>query len=83
MPYCVAAALLDGHVSMESFNDRRRAEAQLHWLGVRRVVVNRDAEMSRGFPDGTPSRVKVKLRDGRTLTQEVKYPRPRRQPHDR
>jgi 2-methylcitrate dehydratase len=31
--------------------------------------------MSRGFPEATPSRVCVTLRDGRALAQEVRYPR--------
>lgn len=74
MPYCVAAALLDGHISMESFNDLRRADPQLHEL-LGRITVHRDPDMNRGYPDGTPSRVRVTLRDGQTLSREVKYPR--------
>lgn len=74
MPYCVAAALLDGHVSMESFNDLRRADAVLRAL-IRRVEVHRDVEMSHGYPLGTPSRVRVTLSDGRVFAREVKYPR--------
>ncbi|MGB4258176.1 MAG: MmgE/PrpD family protein [Phycisphaerae bacterium] len=74
MPYCVAAALLDAHVSMESFNDRRRADPQLREL-IRRVAVHRDPGMNHGYPDGTPTRVRVTLRDGQTLAHEIKYPR--------
>lgn len=74
MPYCVAAALYDGHLSMESFNDLRRNDPELRAL-VRRVTVHRDPDLTRHYPEATPSRVRVTLRDGRTLAHEVKYPR--------
>jgi 2-methylcitrate dehydratase len=74
MPYCVAVALLDGHVSMASFNEWRRADPELRAL-VRRVAVHTDPAMDRGYPEGTPSRVRVTLGNGQELTGEVKYPR--------
>lgn len=74
MPYCVAVALLDGHVAMESFNDRRRSDPELRAL-VARVAVHRDPAMNRGYPEGAPSRVRVTLADGQSLAQEIKYPR--------
>ncbi|MEP0842686.1 MAG: MmgE/PrpD family protein, partial [Phycisphaerae bacterium] len=74
MPYCVAAALLDGHISMESFNDLRRADPQLRSL-IHQVVVRRDPAMNAIFPQAAGCRVQVALRDGGVLAQEVRYPR--------
>lgn len=74
LPYCVAASLLDGHVSMETFSDIRRCDPQLQSL-IHRVTVRRDAALTRSFPGASPCRVQVVTRDGAVLAQEVRYPR--------
>lgn len=74
LPYCVAVAVLDGDVNLGSFSERRMADPELHEL-IQRVHVHRSEELNRGYPEGVPHRLRVRMRDGRELTQEVKYPR--------
>ncbi len=74
MPYCVAAALIDGDVTLASFTDERIADPKLREL-IQRVAIHRDAELTKGYPDGIPNRVRIKLADGCELIEEVRYPR--------
>jgi len=72
--YCVAVALIDGTVTQASFNeDRLRDPAVLGLLD--RIQIVETEECNAGYPDGIPNRVVVRLRDGRELSQLVKYPR--------
>jgi len=72
MQYCVAAALLDGEVKLDSFEDAavRRSPAQEL---LRRVEMHEDSTESTavdGFADVT-----IVLRDGRRLQRRVDEPR--------
>lgn len=74
MPYCVAAALTDGRVTLESFDDRRIQDPALRGL-IARVSMHRDAELTRGYPEGIPNRIRLRLRNGTELAEEVRFPR--------
>src|SRR6476661_2586047 len=74
MPYCVAAALTDGDVTMDSFTDERINDPALRAL-VGRISMHRDAELTRGYPEGIPNRIRVRLRDGREVSEQVSFPR--------
>lgn len=74
LPYCVAVALLDGRVTMHSFDDDRLHDPRvLDLLG--RMTLVRDAALTAGYPAGIPNRLTVTLADGRTLQDEVSFPR--------
>lgn len=73
MPYCVSAALMDGEITLDTFTQERIHDPQLLAL-IQKVKVNRNAEMTAGYPDGIPNLIVVKLADGRTLEKEVRYP---------
>jgi 2-methylcitrate dehydratase len=73
MPYCVAAALTDGDVTLESFTDERINDPALRAL-IGRISMHRDAELTRGYPEGIPNRIRIRLRDGRELAEEVRFP---------
>jgi 2-methylcitrate dehydratase PrpD len=67
MPFCAAAAIVHGHVGIETF-----ATASLQDDAVRavqsRVTMRVDPTLDASAPALTQSRVTVRLRDGRTLT---------------
>jgi 2-methylcitrate dehydratase len=74
LPYCVAVALADGQVGLEQFSEERIADPALHAL-MARTKVQRDAELTRGYPEGIPNRIEVTLTSGETLSNQVTYPR--------
>ncbi|HWQ56459.1 MAG TPA: MmgE/PrpD family protein [Bryobacteraceae bacterium] len=74
LPYVVAAALLDGRVMPEQYRPEniRRPDAQRL---LAEVTVRPNAAYSRDFPNEMPCRVRLRLRDGRVLTKEMReYP---------
>ena len=73
LPYCTAVALLDGVVAAEQFHDDRLRDPALLDLVARTTVVE-DPILTADYPAGIPNRVTVKLKDGRSYTEEVAYP---------
>lgn len=73
MPYCVSAALMDGDITLDSFTYERIHDARLVAL-LQKVKVNRNAEMSAGYPDGIPNLLVIKTTDGREFTKKISYP---------
>lgn len=74
MPYCVAVALIEGDVGLQSFDDAHLANEELIGL-TNKVKLHRDAACNAGYPKGIPNRLTVHLNDGRQLVKEVVYPR--------
>ena len=74
MPYCVAAALTDGDVTLESFTDKRINDPALRSL-ISRIAMHRDAELTRGYPKGIPNRIRVQMCGGKEWVEEVRFPR--------
>jgi 2-methylcitrate dehydratase len=74
MGYCVSVALIDGELTRASFRDERLKDPRVLALldGIR--IVETEA-CNAGYPKGIPNNLIVKLRDGRTLTKRVDYPR--------
>jgi 2-methylcitrate dehydratase len=69
LPYLLAVALLDGQVLPEQYLAQRIAAGDVQEL-LRRVTVRPDRELSRRFPAEHSARVRLLLRDGRTLERE-------------
>jgi 2-methylcitrate dehydratase len=69
LPYLLAVALLDGQVLPEQYLLERITAEDVQQL-LRRVDVRPDADLSRRFPTQHSARVRVHLRDGRTLERE-------------
>lgn len=74
MPYCVAVALIEGDVGLQSFDDAHLANEELIGL-TNKVKLHRDAACNAGYPKGIPNRLTVHLNDGRQFVKEVVYPR--------
>lgn len=74
MGYCVVLALRDGDVTQDSFGDANLRDPDVLALLDRVQIVETD-ECNAGYPDGIPNKLIVKLKDGRTLSKLVRYPR--------
>jgi 2-methylcitrate dehydratase len=74
LPYCTAAALYDGDVYLETFDEAHFTNpARVAFTG--RVKVHHDGALDPRYPHGIPNRITVTLTDGRTLVKEVEFPR--------
>ncbi len=74
LPYCTAAALHDGDVYLETFDEARFTDAKLVDF-TSKVKVHWDKTLDPRYPTGIPNRISVKLTDGRTLEKLVEFPR--------
>jgi len=74
LQYIVTAALLDGDVTLRTFDETRFRDPRTLELLRTGVTVDEDDELSSGYPDGIPNRITVRTRDGVELTREVRYP---------
>jgi 2-methylcitrate dehydratase len=72
-PYCVAAALLDGKLTLRSFGDKRLTDLALHELMQKvRVVVQPD--FVGRYPEAMATRVTVRTKAGINYVKQVDYP---------
>ena len=69
LPYLLAVALLDGQVLPEQFLPERIAATDVQTL-LRRVTVRPASDLSARFPAEHPCRLRILLRDGRSLRAE-------------
>jgi len=74
LPYCTAAALYDGDVTLATFDEARFTDPVLvEFTG--KVKVLHDATLDPRYPHGIPNRITVTLTDGTILAKEVEFPR--------
>jgi 2-methylcitrate dehydratase len=74
LPYCTAAALLDGDVTLATFEEQRFTDPTLLALTAK-VKIRLDHSLSARYPRGIPNRITVTLGDGTTFTEELEFPR--------
>jgi 2-methylcitrate dehydratase PrpD len=70
MPFCAAAAIAHGRIDIDTFDDDRLQDADLRAL-MSRVTMRVDQALGSAAPPLTQARVRIRLRDGRTLVQEA------------
>jgi 2-methylcitrate dehydratase PrpD len=68
MPFCAAAAVVDGEVRVDTFDSVRLADPSVASV-MARVTMTVDRSLGVDRPALTQARVRVRLRDGRTLTE--------------
>jgi 2-methylcitrate dehydratase len=74
IPYCVAVALVKKTVEYEYFDDGFiEKEEQVAGL-IPRITVVEDAAMTKAYPDKTPCRIMVTLKDGTIIDESHDYP---------
>ncbi|MFN0198661.1 MAG: MmgE/PrpD family protein [Planctomycetaceae bacterium] len=74
LPYCTAVALLDGDVTLRSFDDDRLHDPRVLKL-LDKIKIHRDAELTARYPKGIPNRLVAKLANGQMITAENEFPR--------
>lgn len=74
LPYCTAAALHDGDVYLETFDEARFTNPELIAF-TGKVKVRHDTALDARYPKGIPNRITVTLNDGTQLVREVEFPR--------
>lgn len=74
LPYILAVAVLDGAVMPEQYRTDRIQRSDVQEM-LRRVTVRPNPSYSERFPNEMPCRITIRLRDGRTLSKEMRdYP---------
>jgi 2-methylcitrate dehydratase PrpD len=68
LPFCAAAAVVDGRVGIDTFEASRISDARVATL-MSRVTMTVDPALGVDMPALTQARVRIQLRDGRTLSQ--------------
>ena len=74
MPYCIAAAIMEGDVGLDSFDDKHLANKELIEL-TNKVKLHRDASANARYPKGIPNKLTVTMKNGQTFAKEVEFPR--------
>ncbi len=74
MFYCCAAALVDGDVTLETFNEDRLSDPRLLNL-IDKTVIVEDEEMNRGYPKGIPNHITITCANGTRVNNRVDFPR--------
>jgi 2-methylcitrate dehydratase len=72
-PYCVAVALLDGQMTLQSFGPKRLKDPALREL-MKRVRVVREPDFVDRYPVSMPTRITVRTREGKTYTKQKDVP---------
>jgi len=72
-PYCVAVALLDGKVTLRSFEAKRLNDPLLHEL-MQKVRVVPQPEFVGRYPQAMPTRITVRTKAGKEFVKQVDYP---------
>lgn len=74
MPYLVAAALIDGEVTLRQYQRKRFLDPDIRAL-MKRTEVVAVSRYTRRYPGDMPSRVVIRATDGRVQSSEVIRPR--------
>ena len=73
LPYCIAATIVDGNITLASFKKEKIMDPELRsYLDKINVIV--DPEYEKTFPELKKSRVEIKMNDGNLFDIEVDYP---------
>jgi len=72
-PFLVAAALQEGEVSDEQITDELLADPRIQALCAK-TKVEVDPELDKNFPVERGAKVAVKLKDGRTVSRQLRFP---------
>ena len=74
LPYIVAAALLDGRVWLETFEEKRILDPEIRRV-ISKMRIEIDPDHDREYPRGIPNTIRVTLKDGRSIEERVTYPK--------
>jgi 2-methylcitrate dehydratase len=73
LPYCVAAAMLDGQVWHEQFDEKRIRDPKILKF-LKKIRVKRDAACNKKYPATIPTDIEVTLKNGRKIRKVMDAP---------
>ena len=74
LPFALAVASVQGKVDVDSFTDETVSDPVIQAM-IPRTKIHQDTELFKRVKYSMPSRVTVRTKDGRELTNEVLYPK--------
>jgi 2-methylcitrate dehydratase len=74
LPYCIAAALVDHKITTSSFSDEKLKDPRI-WEVIDKIKGVASMEFEKMFPAKQPSKVVVKTKDGREISEYLEYPK--------
>jgi 2-methylcitrate dehydratase len=72
-PYCVAVALQDGEVTLQSFGNKRLQDTALREM-MKKIRVVREPDFVDRYPAAMPTRITVRTREGKTYSLQKDLP---------
>ncbi|HEY0119730.1 MAG TPA: MmgE/PrpD family protein [Cellulomonas sp.] len=73
LPFILAAYLVDGGITKDSFDDAHIADPRIREV-MARITCDEDPELTALWPDEVHTRIAATLTDGRVLTLDVAHP---------
>jgi len=74
LPYCIAAAIVDRKITQDQFTDKRILDPAIQRV-LGKIKGEASAEFEKMFPAKQPSRVRIRLQDGREFSAQLDYPK--------
>lgn len=74
LPYCIAAAAVDGAVTPASFDEERLSDSRILSV-IDKIKVYPDEEFEKIFPEKQATRVEIETKDGREFEMQMDYPK--------
>jgi len=74
LPYCIAAALVDHKITTQSFSEEKLKDKRI-WEVIDKIKGEASEEFEKMFPAKQPSKVIIKIKDGREFSEYLEYPK--------
>jgi len=74
LPYCIAAALVDHKITTSSFSQEKLKDPRI-WEVIDKIKGEASMEFEKMFPAKQPSKVVIKIKDGREFSEYLEYPK--------
>lgn len=74
LPYCVAAAIVDREVAVNSFSEKKLKDPRIRKI-ITKIKGEASEEFERMFPAKQPSRIVIRTNGGKEFSQYLEYPK--------
>ena len=74
LPFCIAAAVIDGEVTVNSFTEKNLHNRKLFEL-MNKIKGEASIEFDKMFPEKQPSKVTIKTSNGKEYSKYLEYPK--------
>jgi 2-methylcitrate dehydratase len=74
LPYCIAAALVDHKIMTQTFSEEKLKDPRI-WEVIDKIKGEASEEFDKMFPEKQPSRVVIRMNDGREFSEYIEYPK--------